>query len=71
MRRFVVLLSMVVVALGRVVMPGRGTTPQEATPPSMSGPPLVGTHGYGAGEATGAPVVSSRCLPATPHTPSS
>ena len=44
MRRFVVLLSIVVVVtLGLVAAPGRGTTAQEATPTTMSGHPLVGT----------------------------
>jgi hypothetical protein len=43
MRRFAVLLSIAVVALGLIVTPGRGTTAQEATPTSLSGHPLVGT----------------------------
>ena len=43
MRRFVVLLSMVVVAVSLLVTPGRGSTAQEATPTAMSGHPLVGT----------------------------
>jgi hypothetical protein len=43
MRRFVVLLSMVVVALGLIATPGRGITAQEATPTAMGGHPLVGT----------------------------
>jgi hypothetical protein len=43
MPRFVVLLSMVVVAVSLMVTAGRGTTAHEATPTTMSGHPLVGT----------------------------
>jgi hypothetical protein len=43
MRRFIVLLSMVVVALSLMVTSGRGSTAQEATPTAMDGHPLVGT----------------------------
>jgi hypothetical protein len=43
MRRFVVLLSIVVVALGLMFTPGRGSTAHEATPTAMGGHPLVGT----------------------------
>jgi hypothetical protein len=43
MRRFAVLLSMVVLALGLMVTSGRGSTARQATPTAMSGHPLVGT----------------------------